>query len=320
MALKESVMVKSDLDLGIGDVLELKAKTGESLLVKDVIIRGASDDYVVFDIDRTTVGFFRVDGHYLGSHLMSSQLDLRGTTHLVSVGVVKSPTLLNLLIERGWMRGYPVAEGQTFIVKPYDSSEKLGTCVIIYEKYDAGDIKATDPNGSEAKEYIFINYGRPQTNLTEAGDYEVKVPVTAKEFIDFPFGASVPSKTTVEILGILGSESIMFTSDTQYTNTRYLKLFKERTCLFDRDKYGLPFYQYTWAGMAAGVHFARGFSVVGNYSHKDGRLPFIPSTPLVFSEGDEVKVYITAGQGDSADTLNVKYAEIAFIERVKVGE
>jgi len=59
MALIEPYMVKSDLDLGADEVLELEAKSGESLLVKDVVVYGTDDSYVLLEIDKTTVGFFR---------------------------------------------------------------------------------------------------------------------------------------------------------------------------------------------------------------------------------------------------------------------
>jgi len=68
MALIEPFMIKTEMGLGADDVVELEAKTGESLLVKDVIIRASTDEYVVLEIDKTTVGFFRVDSHVFKSH------------------------------------------------------------------------------------------------------------------------------------------------------------------------------------------------------------------------------------------------------------
>jgi len=320
MALIEPFMVKSEFGVSADTAVELEAKSTESLLVKDVIINGSDDEYVLLEVEKTTVGFFRVDAHPLGSHLPAPQLYVKDTQHLRGVIARASVSLLAYLIERGYMRGYPVAEGQTFRVKPYTSGKKLGNVMIIYEKYDAGDIKATDENGSEAKRYTFVNYGRPSSSLTSSGDYEVNTCVTTEEFPDFPFGKSVPSKTTIEILGILGSESIDYDGADDYTYTKYLKMFRGRTCLFDKNKRGLPFYQPTFSGISAGTHFGKGFSVIGDYSAYNRREPFIPPTPLEFKEGTEVKVYITAGQATNAGEIGVKYAEIGFIERVTVAE
>ena len=320
MALKEPFMVKSDFSLGADESLELEAKSGESLLVKDVLIIGANDEYAILEIDKTTVGFFRVDGHPLGSHLSCNITKANASVSYMGFKAERSITLLSYMIRQGWMSGYPVAEGQTFRVKPYTTGKKLNRVAIIYEKYDAGDIKSTDVNGSESKEYLFVNYGRCSSDLEEAGDYEVNQTITTEEFPDFPFGKSVPSKTTVEVLAILGSEAIKYTDSNTYTYTKYLKMFKGRTCLFDVDKQGLPMYQYVFSGISAGEHYARGFSVIGNYTTRDRREPFVLPQPLVFNEGDEVNVYISTGQGTNADTLSAKTVEIAFIERVKVAE
>ena len=320
MALKEPFMVKSEYGVDAGEVVELEAKTGESLLVKDVIISGTDDQYCLLEVEKTTVGFFRVDKHDLGSHLPSTQVYVKAYPYLRGVRTGGSITLLSYMIEKGWMRGYPVAEGQTFRVKPYTSGKKLGNVVIVYEKYDAGDIKATDENGSEAKTYTFVNYGRPDETLTDSKDYEIKTCVTTKEFPDFPFGRSVPSKTTIEILGILGSEVIDYDDASNYVQTTFLKMFKGRTCLFDTDKQGLPFYAYTFSGIGAGTYIGRGLSIVGNYTTKDRREPFIPPTPLTFGAGTEVKVFVTANAVGSTASISTTYAEIGFIERVTIAE
>ena len=319
MALKESFMIKSQFGVGADTAVELTAKTGESLLVKDVIINNSNDEYVVLEVEKTTVGFFRVDGHVLASHLPSPQAITLGAGYLRGLKAGGSITLISYMIEKGWMTGYPVAEGQTFRVKPYTSGKKLNDVIIIYEKYDAGDIKATDLNGSEAKEYVFVNYGRPSEALSASKDYDVNVCVTTEEFPDFPFGKAVPSKTTIEILGILGTEAIYYSDASNYVQTKYLKIFRGRTCLFDSDKQGLPFYQYIFSGISAGIHRGRGFSVIGNYTSFDRREPFVPPKPLTFSAGEEVKVYITAKAEGSA-SLSQKYAEIAFIEKVTITE
>jgi len=320
MALIEPFMVKTSLGTGADTAIELEAKTGESLLVKDVIIHGSNDTYALLEIEKTTVGFFRVDGHSLGSHLPAPQALVSGSQNLRGLLAGGSITLLAYMIKKGWMRGYPVAEGQTFRVKPYTSGKKLNNVIIVYEKYDAGDIKATDDNGSESKRYTFVNYGRPSSALTSAGDYEINTCKTTEEFPDFPFGKSVPSKTTIEILGILGSEVIDYDAGDTYIYTKFLKMFKGRTCLFDKDKKGLPFFGQAFSGITAGTYFGKGFSIVGNYSAYDRREPFIPPTPLMFKEGEEVKVYITTGQADYAGSISAEYAEIAFIERVTIAE
>jgi len=320
MALVEPFMVKTALGVGTDTAVELSADTGESLMIKDVIIQNTTDVYALLEIDKTTVGFFRVDSGGLGSHLSSSQALVSDYQVLRGFIAGGSITLLSYIIRKGWVEGYPVAEGQTFRIKPYTSGRKLGDVIIIYEKYDAGDIKKDMPNGSEASEYIFVNYGRPSSSLTSSGDYEINRVMTSAEFPDFPIGDAVPSKHEIEILAVLGSECIDYDGADDYTYTKYLKFFKGRKVLFDDDRNGLPFYQPAFTGISTGVTFGRGFSVVGNYSHKDRREPFLLPSPLSFKAGDELKVYISVGQATNTGEISTGYAEIAFIERVKILE
>ena len=320
MALIESFMIKSGIGLGADTAVEVTADTGESLLIKDVIVKDSDDEYVVFEIDKTTVGFFRVDVGKAGSHLPPNMAFANKDAKFYGLRASRSVTLLNYMIEKGWMSGYPVAEGQTFRVKPYTSGKKLGNVFIVYEKYDAGDIKKDMPNGSEASEYLFVNYAMTESDLTAAGDYEVKTVRTAKEFIDFPFGDAVPAKHEVDILAICATEGLDWDASDTYTYTKYLKLFKGRRVLFDDDRNGLLFYYPPSWATSAGTYVGKGISVLGNYSDKDRREPFVLPTPLHFVAGDELKVYITAGQGDNTAVLGKAFVEVAMIEKVKITE
>ena len=320
MALMEPFMIKSAIGVGADTAVEVKADTGESLLIKDVIVKDSDDAFVVFEIDKTTVGFFRVDEGSAGSHLAPNMAFANREGKYYGFRASRSITLLNYIIQKGWMSGYPVAEGQTFRVKPHTSGKKLGNVFIVYEKYDAGDIKKDMPNGSEALEYVFVNYACAESDLSSGGDYEVNYIRTTKEFIDFPFGDAVPAKHEVDILAICGTEACRWNASDTYTYTKYLKLFKGRKVLFDDDRNGLLFY-YPPSGISiAGTYIGKGISVLGNYSDKDRREPFVLPKPLHFVAGDELKVYITAGQGTNAVALGRSIVEIAIIEKVKVAE
>ncbi|MQY78064.1 MAG: hypothetical protein GH151_02545, partial [Bacteroidetes bacterium] len=48
--------------------LELEAKTGQGLLIKNIMIFDPTLNYITVSISKTTVGYFRVGGG-LGSHL-----------------------------------------------------------------------------------------------------------------------------------------------------------------------------------------------------------------------------------------------------------
>jgi len=282
------------------DSLELEADTGEAFLIKDVMAYDASGNYLTISIDKTTVGYFRGNSVNLGNHL-----------HFPIVDSEKK-TLLGLLWDKGIFKGYPVAEGQTFIL----SSSSSIYMAVLYDIYEPGDITTDMENGSEAKEYMIINYGRKATsgNLAD-GDNEYIVSMLPSEFPNFPFGKDVPAKTTITIYGILASDIGKTTgSGANKQVTKYIKLVKEREVLFDEDKRGLLL-----RGLAAAsdsTNIGTGYAVMGNYSSTDRRLPLIFEEPLTFTAGEELTVIMNTEVMAGSANIGVELGEIAFVEKV----
>ncbi len=317
MALVEPFMVKSEYSLDIGQSVTLRADTGESFLIKDILIFDDTCDYYVISIDRDTVGFFRGDSHKNRSHLYAPR-ECSGT-YTMALESVRSKTLLNLMIRQGWFKGFPVAEGQKFVISPYDPNDSLGNVVIIYEKYEAGDIKKEDVNGSEAKEYVYVAYGRISETVKESGEYVYDVIVNPEEFSDFPFERECPAKTEVEVLGITGWEIVSVTDASNYTYTKYLKVFKGRKMLFDSEKKGLPLYGKYKSGFSGQVG-GKGLSVMGQYTRIDSRLPLIFDTPITFTSGEELRFILEVGSVGSGGVITSDISEIGVILRAKVME
>jgi len=211
---------------GVGTV-SLTAKVGTSLLVKDVIVYSEQDGYVTFKIDKTTVGYFRISNVY-GNHLAP----------VVLVSGSRKGTILKYLWDKGIFKGYPVGEGQTFIVE--GSTNANNKIVILYDEYDAGDIRPDQENGSESTKYFVINYGDTGANIDSAGDKLYSRSLNPVEFPAFPFGADVPAKAVITVYGILGSEvGVRNATPATAIYTQYLKFVKERIVLFDEDRNGL---------------------------------------------------------------------------------
>ena len=281
--------------------LELEADTGEAFLIKDILVTGASGNYTTVSIDKTTVGYFRTDTGNLGNHLHFGLEDS------------EKKTLLGYLWDKGIFKGYPVAEGQAFIVNPGSSM----TIAILYDIYEPGDISPDAENGSEATDYILINYGRKAStgNLAD-GDNEYVVSVLPSEFPDFPFGKDVPAKTTIDMYGILASDvGKTSSSAANKQGTYYIKLIKEREVLFDEDKHGLML--FATAPSSDATNIGKGTSVIGNYSDVDRRLPLIFSEPLSFGAGEELSVVMNAPVSKGSANITVAEGEIAFIEKVR---
>ena len=280
--------------------LELEADTGEAFIVKDIRCFPVSGGYLTVSIDKTTVGYFRIDNGNLGNHL-----------HFMLADDVKL-TLLGYLWSKGIFKGYPVGEGQKLVL----STNSNTSMVIQYDIYEPGDISPDMENGSEAKEYLLINYGRKAASgsLTD-GDNELVYSILPSEFPDFPFGGDVPAKTAIEIYGILASD-VGKTSGggANKQKTAYIKLVKEREVLFDEDKRGIIMYGYCSTG--DGTQIGAGNTVVGNYSDTDRRLPLMFSTPLRFESGEELSVILSTIVLTGSINIPVDLGEIAFIEKV----
>jgi len=280
--------------------LELEADTGEAFLVKNILCNPVSQGYLTVSIDKTTIGYFRIDSGNLGSHL-----------HFPIVDSEKL-TLLEYLWGKGIFKGYPIGEGQKLVLTATSSI----TMAIQYDIYEPGDISPDMENGSEAKEYMLINYGRKASsgNLSD-GDNELVYSILPSEFPDFPYGKDVPAKTVIEIYGVLASDVGKTTgSGANKQITEYLKLVKDREVLFDEDKTGLLIIGYASASDATNI--GSGTSIIGNYSAVDRRLPKLFSKPLRFESGEELSVILhTSVQAGSAN-MGVEYGEIALIEKV----
>ena len=90
MALKQPFAIKTQL----GDTdLELTAKPGESLLVKDIITHYANTSYATIRIGKTTVGYFR-QGGLAGAHIFRKAAWNRHSHRLMMAAVGSTPSPL----------------------------------------------------------------------------------------------------------------------------------------------------------------------------------------------------------------------------------
>lgn len=303
MALKQANMIKRIIASGGGT---LEAKAGESLRVRRIeCVPSANDTYLTVAVDRTTVAFYRIKGK-AGNHL--------GTLH----GAYLRRNIMDFLTDAGINVSIPVQSGQTLSVSRY---AEAGNVVIVYDRFDAGDVKAGDPNGPDCKEYVFLQYAKVGTAPTASGDSVVNVSLTPTEFPDFPCGAVVPADHTIEMIGIVGSPIFAYVATPGTWQSTYLKLTKGREVLFDADRLGIPFKGLT--GTTAGVVYQADHSLIGPGTEVllDTNIvtpgdPLIFAPPLVFPAGQELNVVLSVvysgvlAWADNGD-------DQAFILRVK---
>jgi len=303
--LRQANMVKRITASGGGD---LQAQSGESLRVRRIeCVASTNDTYLTVSIDRVTVGFYRVQGksgNHLGTHV-SGQL---------------RHNIMQFLTDKGIDVSIPIAEGQKLTVSRYAEE---GNVMLIYDRYDAGDVKATDPNGSDASVYTFLQYAKVGTAPTADGDALIDTSLSPAEFPDFPCGKVVPANHVIELLGVAGSPFVDASEAGVYFATTFMKFVKDREVLFDIDRNGIPFDGQNAA--ATELAYVSNFSLIGpntsvdvsatSWLHGDA-LIFDPA--LVFESGQELNVYLTVVKGGAA-TWTDNVDDQAFILRVHKG-
>ena len=300
--LKQANCVKS---VATGAAFNLQADAGESFLVKSVIFADAlTTAYPVFRVDRKTVGCYRGGA--------------QGVQHLGGLVDAYIPmNLMDWLMGKGINMSIPVAEGQTFTIT---RAGDTGALVVVYDIYDAGDMRADMVNGTDSKEYNFVQYMTASEVLAASQDYLLSVSLSPAEFPDFPCGQVVPAKATIDILGVAGMP-VNVGDAANSTSTTFLKLVKDREILFDEDRDGIPF--EALAAIAAATTRKIVSSLIGDcvsiatgLSNPSYGVPLLFDPPLHFVSGEELLVYLTT-VSDDATEIPVADVRVAMIMNVK---
>jgi len=263
--------------------LTLEADVGESFLVKCIYVgRCTTDAYLSAKIDNFSVAYWLVKGK------SGNQL---GTQRQAYSGY----NLMKRLVDKGLPFTLPIAEGQKLTLPALDG---VGTMVVVYDIYDAGDIRSDMPNGTAGKTFSFIQYMRESAVIAASGDLLLDTSITPAEFPDFPAGRAVPPRMTIKLHGIHGMPVADASSGSNLFYSTYLKLIREREVLLDEDRNGIPFLGDSAATGAAS--YAKVESIIGQGGELAGELnmynsrdPYWFDPPLVFESGEELLVYIT---------------------------
>lgn len=303
--LRQAGMIKEIAGLSSGSLV---MPAGRSALVRRIYAPfPTADSYITMYVDRKVVGYYRVQGKS-GRHL---DMPKPGYLNL---------NLMETLEDAGINIAIPVGEGQTF---SYEYSSGNAHTVIVYDLYDGGDITPVMKNGSESKDYVFVQYMDASTYPSASGDVHLDTALTPSMFPDFPCGAAVPARHTIKVLGFVGSPVGDAADAGNYIVTDYCKIVKDREVLFDEDRRGFPFRN---GGLgAAQVEYTDNVSMI----HSNSPVPvatgkptygkaLILDKPLQFMSGEELLVYLTF-RLVGARTLTDGAIDFATILDVHVG-
>lgn len=280
----------------------LTAPAGKSYRIQDIFVNTPATQYATLTVDRTVVGYFRVGGGDLGNHLPFPISDEENTT------------LYRLMIDRGISTPIPVATGETFTITGVHQA--TSTVTVVYDEYDAADVRNTEPNGSQSNRFQFINYGR-FTGVLADGDNKYTVQQTTSQFPAFPFGEVVPAKTKARILGVVASDVNRYSASNNRQRTKYLRMVRNRKVLFDDSLNGHPFIgSSSFVSNVTGVGL--GISAIGNYDDVDRRLPLLFENPLEFGEGEALELFVNTSLVTGAVNLPAASVEVGLVMDVQM--
>lgn len=292
---------------------KLEANAGESFRIRGLYVVPETDNtYLILKVDRKTVGVYRIYGHS-GNHL-----------GVMNTGYINM-NLMDFLRSKGIDCSIPIAEGQSFSVSTVGTSPVV---LIVYDVYDAGEIRADMPNGTDSKEYMFVQYMDTSDTVDASETVVLDTSLSPAEFPDFPCGKSVPANSEIEILGLAGCPCGDGFSSGTYIGSSFVKMVKERETLFDEDRNGIPFF-YQWDNIA-GAYLAE-YSLIGSCTpflvHDAGMgltynvthgYPLMFEPALKFLSGEELLIYMSFVLAGTR-TLPADTLDLAAIMRVKVG-
>lgn len=347
MPLREPYMVKQVY--GTGD-LSLQAKSGESLLVKDIHIYNPATNYATLKTEKTTVGYFRVGGN-LGNHLpipvgsashshslahnntavstpATSQVvnaygvaittlgiqeaDAAATTHadVVKMGSIPATSYETLL-------GYL---GRAGIFKGYPVSE--GETFQITGVGQAGALQkviyekhdAGDKKNTDENGSAALRY-----MFINYGRVSANITTTGDTQYDTPQSPAefpdFPYGKTVPAnttITIHGVLASDIVDDRGGTDSMNSDYLKfiRERVVLFDDDRNGLFLKGLTGTTDTAAVIGRGLSLIGNKSDVDIKPPLMFPTPIAFGEGEELNVYITTTAGAGQSASDLLVADV----------
>jgi hypothetical protein len=300
MALKVKGAVKRLTASGGGSITPLP---GQSICIRNIhCVPSSNDALLSLKIDQQLILVVRAKG-YAGNHV---PYPAQGTT---TAPAPAPPTIFDLLRAAGRPLDIPVENDETFSVSRY---AEAGDVSVVYDIGDAGDFKATDPQGSDGKVRRQLVYASNAAAITAVGDAILDANLSTGIVNYFPVtGARVPTGCKGRLLGIAGVPSAKGASSANNFYTTFLKLKLNQSILLDPENgYGLPFLgdvsnvsTLAWSPIA---------SVIGGGTAEHGQAPLLFDPPIELSPDDVILPYVTVA-GAAAAAFAIGSLDVCFI-------
>jgi hypothetical protein len=293
-----------------GRVLRITASGGgtlacpsyESLRVRNIhCVPSANDSYLTLSIDGMTVLKLRVKGKS-GNHCPYP------VVNTASVYEAQAGTIFDLGRRLGKPLDVPIGPDQTLTIARY---AEAGELTVVYDAFDAGDVRPEEPNGSMARVRRYPHYMTNSAAIT-ATPCVLDTSLIWTSFEPWPVASSkVPDGATIRLLAILGAPASHGDATNNKGYTTALQLIQEGRYLFDVSQVGLPLVGL--AGHTANTCvYTPVASVIGPLTAEQPQPPFIPEVPLEFKPGETLTAQVKL-TGAAANGLIAADLDIAFL-------
>lgn len=275
-----------------GNSLTITPADNESLRILFIGYDGYSaDTEATITIDRTKVGYHLP--YFMG------QAQFPGLKEdLMEISPYQNPVFDEVDLS------YPVANGESFNV----STTTSGNIFVVYDIYDAGDVKNTEVNGTNSPVLNFLQYitnASAITTATTLGYTEFDKNKNPTDFPKFPI-QPVPAGQEFDIHAIGNLALSRGNGSVNVGYSKYLRLKYNREVLFDESGYG-----FLSQGLSSYV--TNGYSASGGintvpYKAKYNNYIKRFDVPITFIQGDELDVELghmagTAGTIEAGKTM-----------------
>jgi len=282
------------------DALELEAKAGEGLMVRDIdnILAAAGAEDITISIDRKQIMQFVAPASW---YLLGNMFPT-GFFSIVST-----------LRELGLLHSIPIAEGEKMTITAPGANDFLN---VRYDVFDADNVQKGMPNGSKGDTYDLFQVVSNSAVGGAAGDIALDQSDLDTVFPAFPGGAVVPARHHMTLKALFGSPVCTGSATGEYT-TR-LKMLRDREDMLDADLLGIDF-----LGDLADAGAATIYTPVGG--RISAGVAFVPPRILVFDEpttfepGSELNVFATIGHTGAGDNFIAGEIKLGMLFEVKVG-
>lgn len=274
----------------------------ESWRVRRLIcVPSTNDTLLTLSIAGKCIGVLRVKGG-AGNHAPFPSVQTAAAYEV-------EPDLFALARSLGAPLDIPVANGENIALSRYAEAGRVG---IVYDAYDAPDVKAEEANGSKCKVRTYLHYLTNSAAITAS---------TARTTLDtsrqptgletWPVGGvRVPSNAQIELLAILGSASARGNGSAAKGATTQLWLVEEDgTVLLDpTGAAGIPFLGDATVTTDAETYKAVA-SLIGAFTAEQPKRPLILTPPMVYPAGSTLAPSVAttgaASGGIAASGLDV---------------